>query len=103
MTSDLQLLNAHFRLLESRWRVVDAEQDYASLVVPTGNSSEPIHRWFRFKEAYSHALFGRLAKDAGWQPPAEFLVVDPFAALARPFSARLNTGERSGLALALWD
>lgn len=96
MSSDLQLLNAHFRLLESRWRVVEAEHDYASLVVPTGNSSEPIHRWFRFKEAYSHALFGRLAKDAGWQSPAEFLVVDPFAGSGTTLLSALEYGRTVG-------
>jgi len=58
---------------------VDRSTDYARLVVPTGNQSEAIHRWFRFKEAYSAQLFSRLLKDAGWEPVTELSLYDPFA------------------------
>lgn len=79
MAPSVQALCDHYRSLESRWSVVDRQSDYGSLVTPTGNASEPIHGWFRFKEAYSHALLLRLMKDAEWMPSQDFSVFDPFA------------------------
>ncbi|MFI6788873.1 hypothetical protein ACIBG4_16250 [Nonomuraea sp. NPDC050383] len=71
-------LTGHYDDLQSRWTVTDRIADYARLVVPTGNSSEAIHRWFHLKEAYSHQLLERLFKDSNWTPHQHLAILDPF-------------------------
>jgi len=55
-------LKQHYDDIESRVPV-SRTGDYATLVTPNGNSAEPIHRWFHFKEAFSHRLLERVLKD----------------------------------------
>jgi hypothetical protein len=69
----------HYNALEQKWNVQDRSDDYGRLVVPNSNGDEPVHRWFRMKEAYSSALFTRLAKDAGYEADQEMSILDPFA------------------------
>ncbi|WP_322937857.1 hypothetical protein [Nocardioides bizhenqiangii] len=53
--------------------------DYGALVVPTGNSDEPMHRWFHLKEAFSYQLLPRVLKDTGLADLKELTVFEPFA------------------------
>jgi hypothetical protein len=73
-----EALHQHYLSLQERWQVSDVTGDYASLVTPTGNAAEPFHRWFHFKEGYSHALLERLWKDASYEPVGHLSVFDPF-------------------------
>ncbi len=72
------VLEARYQALES---VLDVRinGDYETLVVPNGNGGEPIHRWFRLKEAYSRRLLSRVVKDAGLGNADELSVLDPYA------------------------
>jgi hypothetical protein len=68
----------HYSDLETRYSVTDRINDYATLVIPTGNAQEPFHRWFHFKEGFSHQLLPRLLKDEGWAFDQGLKLLDPF-------------------------
>lgn len=57
-----------------------SEPQYASLVVPNGNSGRPVHHWFKYKEAFSADLLeyvlDHVLPSPSFAPPARLL--DPF-------------------------
>ncbi len=71
-------LDRHYTELEARWSLVPRD-DYGRLVIPTGNSAEPVHRWFHLKEAFSFQLLGRVAKDIGFDSGADLRILDCFS------------------------
>jgi hypothetical protein len=71
-------LTSHYRRLESGWKVSQSEA-YRRLVVPNGNSSQPFHRWFHLKEAYSSQLLARLISDYNYTFDQEINVFDPYS------------------------
>ena len=77
MTKAQVALHRHYDNLAKRY-TVSTGGDYASLVVPTGNSTEPIYRWFAFKEGYSHSLLRRVLKDHAVTPTDSLSLLDPF-------------------------
>jgi hypothetical protein len=97
----------HYDELEATFTVTDRVDDYATLVIPTGNALQPYHRWFHFKEGFSNQLLPRLLKDEGWVFDRSLTLIDPFlgsgtslvsaAQLARDedFSAQLIGCERN--------
>lgn len=103
----------HYDELEATFTVSDRINDYATLVIPTGNAQEPFHRWFHFKEGFSHQLLPRLLKDEGWAFDKGLTLIDPFlgsgtslvsaAQLARDedFSANLIGCERNPVMLRI--
>ncbi|MFI6160312.1 hypothetical protein ACIA59_10225 [Micromonospora haikouensis] len=75
-------LDSHYLQLEDGINVSETG-DYATLVTPNGNSSQPVHRWFHFKEAFSHRLLSRVIKDEELAVRGDgFQVFDPFAGSA---------------------
>jgi hypothetical protein len=73
-----EALEQHYRSVEEQFPV-QVNRDYESLVVPTGNFEEPIHRWFRLKEAFSFRMLPRIIKDLGLTDQQELRILDPFA------------------------
>ncbi len=71
-------LSRYYRALDKKFPV-RASTDYGNLVVPNGNSREPVHRWFHLKEAYSSRLLARVVKDCGIDGRDGLRVLDPFA------------------------
>lgn len=71
-------LDAYYRALDSDLPVVDSPE-YALLVVPNGNFSLPVHRWFRLKESYSSRLLAQVLKDLNFGSNKELRVLDPYA------------------------
>jgi hypothetical protein len=69
-------LDRFYASLQSRWPV-SQRADYAGLVVPNGNGSSPVHRWFRMKEAYSCELVGSVLKATCLEHTASLSVCDP--------------------------
>ena len=65
MVSPQDTLARHYARIDQvfRPRVV---AELASLVVPKGNSEQPIHRWFHLKEAFSSKLLAYLLDYLGW-------------------------------------
>jgi len=60
MISDNQLPELRdYRILEGALPIVE-DARFGALVVSSGNEQLPIHRWFRFKEAYSADLIPAL-------------------------------------------
>ena len=90
----------HYANLSDRYRTVDRRADYGRLVVPAGNSEEPLHGWFHLKEAYSTRLFGRVVKDDSWlSDRATLKVLDPFVGVGTTLvSAALGSPGWSGTA-----
>ncbi len=78
LTQSVKDLVAFYKAIELGF-VVRANSDYETLVVANGNSNEPIHRWFRLKEAYSRRLLPRLIKDLGIESKRDLRILDPFA------------------------
>jgi hypothetical protein len=58
---------------------VKLNADYAELVTAGGNHADPVHRWFRFKEAFSSRILGRVIKDTELRERNELRLIDPFA------------------------
>jgi hypothetical protein len=72
-------LETHWKTLSSRW-VHDERRKFGSLVVPTGNATAPVHRWFHLKEAFSHELLGAVLDEIPDLADVNRLsVVDPFS------------------------
>lgn len=71
-------LEIHYQALETSLGLSHSGR-YEQLVVPNGNSKEPIHRWFHMKEAYSHLLFSQVLRDTGLADRRNLKVLDPFA------------------------
>ncbi len=54
--------------------------EFRTLVVPNGNDARPVHRWFRYKEAFSADLLDYTLKhiDLGLPEGSSFSLLDPF-------------------------
>lgn len=76
--SSARALDSHYRALQDGFSV-RRNVDYGTLVVPNGNGSAPVHRWFRLKEAFSSDLFMRVLKDTDLQRRDGLRILDPFS------------------------
>ncbi|TQK45596.1 hypothetical protein FBY35_7180 [Streptomyces sp. SLBN-118] len=72
-------VEAHYEALESQWNSVDGSLEFERLVVPTGNSDKPFHRWFHLKEAFSVDLLPTILKQLSFEGMSELRVLDCFA------------------------
>lgn len=52
--------------------------DYCRYVSPNGNSSMPVHRWFRFKESFSADLLKVIVESITPLPGKTIRLLDPF-------------------------
>lgn len=71
-------LDRHYETLQSQYKV-EFSGAYGSLVTPIGNHTEPVHRWFHFKEAYSHRLLQQVLKDTQLDGLGSLRIIDPFS------------------------
>ncbi|MFE4626180.1 hypothetical protein [Streptomyces mirabilis] len=72
-------VEAHYEALEARWNSVNGSLQFERLVVPTGNSDSPFHRWFHLKEAFSRDLLPTIIKQLSFEGLPELRVLDCFA------------------------
>ncbi|MXY86844.1 MAG: hypothetical protein F4Y95_10265 [Chloroflexi bacterium] len=77
-TSGLNALEQHYRSLQDKV-AFEESKDYGALVVPNGNASAPVHRWFHLKEAFSCQLVSRVIADLDLGRKDPLRVLDPFA------------------------
>jgi DNA modification methylase len=68
----------HFRALESTVIPLWYSTNYAELVVSSRDDAAPVHRWFRFKEAFSPRLLSQLLQSLDLGLRREFTLLDPF-------------------------
>jgi hypothetical protein len=56
---------------------------YGALVVPNGNGDQPVHRWFKYKEAFSADLLGQVLDDlvVRGSQPSHIRLLDPFCGM----------------------
>lgn len=54
--------------------------EYASLVIPNGNSDQPVHQWFRYKESFSADLLRHVLAQIQVEPSgsSRIRLMDPF-------------------------
>lgn len=71
-------LDDHYEATSHDWTTT-VSPEFGPLVVPTGNATSPIHRWFHFKEAYSHRLLGEVAERLDLTNADSLHVIDPFS------------------------
>lgn len=86
-------LDCHYDAISASWHT-EERNDYAKLVVPTGNAEEPIHRWFHLKEAYSHRLLQAVMHDTRMDPSDGLNVVDPFCGVGTTLLSAIDLIER---------
>jgi hypothetical protein len=91
-----QALTTHYRSLQKSWKVSHNEA-YRRLVVPNGNSSQPFHRWFHLKEAYSSQLLPQLISDSGHMPQQRLRVRDPYSGSGTTLLSALEAGSERDL------
>jgi hypothetical protein len=70
-------LARHYTELEGSYEITE-DLSYGDLVVPNGNASAPIHRWFYIKEAFSSELLERIASDVQLHRRHALDIIDPF-------------------------
>ncbi len=78
MTELSGILDDYYEAIEFGFEV-ESSPAYGQLVMPNGNASEPVHRWFHLKEGFSCDLVRRVLKDTGALKSESFGVLDPFA------------------------
>lgn len=79
LTSSAQIeLQQHYLRLQTGFAVKEVAQ-YKTLVVPNGNASAPVHRWFHLKEAFSSDLLAQVVADTQLDSEPSPRVLDPFA------------------------
>lgn len=89
-------LTQHYGSLQRCWKVVERSADYSRLVVPNGNNSEPVHRWFHLKEAFSSQLLSRAIKDAGLVKAEGLSILDPFVGSGTTLVSAADLGDDYG-------
>lgn len=89
MVSPQDTLARHYAQIDQVFqpRVVP---ELASLVVPEGNSEQPIHRWFHLKEAFSSKLLAYMLDYLGWVELPRLRILDPFAGVATTVVAAIE-------------
>lgn len=71
--------------------------DYARLVVPNGNASESVHRWFHMKEAFSCNLLHRVLKDLDLAGTPNLRILDPFCGVGTALVSALKVSAAGDL------
>jgi len=71
-------LQRYYSSLQAQFALTSSGR-YAGLVIPNGNSAEPVHRWFHLKEAYSCQLLQQVLTDIRPQVGSRLRVLDPYA------------------------
>ncbi|WP_327695884.1 hypothetical protein [Streptomyces sp. NBC_00459] len=89
-------LTSHYRRLQGSWKVSSSTQ-YQRLVVPNGNASQPFHRWFHLKEAYSSQLLSQLMADSSYVPNENLAVFDPYSGSGTTLLSALDMATNHGI------
>jgi len=85
---------------EQTLSVREATDATAALVVFNGNKATPVHRWFGFKEGFSHTLFEWVVSTHDLRPSEYDWIVDPFCGVGTSLlSAQLALPRRSATRL----
>lgn len=71
-------LLAEYGALEKDVPLCKADQSTKDLCVFNGNKRAPIHRWFAFKEGFSHKLFAWVVSTLDLDPAPYDRILDPF-------------------------
>jgi DNA modification methylase len=99
MIQDEQLSELkRYRNLERRF-VVAERPEFASLVIAEQNQELPVHRWFRFKEAYSASLLPTLLSSRG-SSKRTTTILDPFCGVGTTLLS-VQTSERNLSAIGI--
>ncbi len=77
MTRDLSVILDDFECLARTIPTEDCRKDLKPLLKFYGNLNEPIHRWYKFKESFSHALVPFLLRHYA-TPSSRLAFLDPF-------------------------
>ncbi|MEU9618154.1 hypothetical protein [Streptomyces sp. NPDC048155] len=92
----VETLDRHYSAIQKNWSVVDRSADYGRLVVPHGNSEEPLYRWFHLKEAFSSRLLDRLLGELNLPVGPDLSLADPFAGSGTTLVSGISTCDQAG-------
>ena len=84
-------LDALYAKLDQRFPPTQAPA-YDRLVVASGNSNAPVHRWFKMKEAYSPALLSSVLGDLDLPEDQPLSILDPFSGSGTTATSALLLG-----------
>ena len=88
---DLPELESYRRLEQNL--PMETAPSLGSLVVSGANENLPIHRWFKYKEAYSAQLLHRILPYAEGEATSGLVLLDPYCGVGTSLlSAQLNPG-----------
>lgn len=81
-----------YRLLEKDLPL-EMKPAFGRLVVYDAKENSPVHRWFRYKEAYSADLLNELLRYAGVTKKRDLVLLDPYCGVGTSLlSAQVNPG-----------
>ncbi len=86
-------LDTHYSSLEGRYHI-ERDDGYGALVVPNGNSTRPVHRWFHLKESFSADLLERVLQDVGLVRRRKLMLLDPYAGVGTSLVSALAWGSQ---------
>ncbi len=91
----IQQLRQALEVIAARIPAFDFEATFGDLVHPADNQTAPVHRWYTFKEAFSHRLPGELLRHLGAGTTG--LIGDPFGGVATTALALQSDPRVSGV------
>src|SRR5437879_5662265 len=77
-------------------RIEDCKEELSSLLKFESNLDEPIHRWFKFKEAFSSHLVSHLLAEYLPRPGKSVSFLDPFSGVGTSLLAAEETLRQLG-------
>ena len=96
----VEALLTEYTTYESTLPMHQATDTTARLAIFNGNKVNPIHRWFPFKEGFSHGLFRWIVSTLGLQPSAYDRILDPFCGVGTSLlAAQLQLPAQTGTTL----
>lgn len=94
MVAELTIETRERDRLETRYaRVFSERLDWGRHVNYGSNRLEPVHGWFRYKEAFARRLVQEVVQD-GWRLPKRALIFDPFAGCGTTLLTSYELGYR---------
>jgi hypothetical protein len=89
-------LSRYYENLQTRFPVI-INNEYADLVIPNGNSTQAVHRWFHLKEGFSSGLLQHVLEKTNLINQPHLSILDSFVGVGTTIISALNVNNNHGL------